>query len=182
MRLPLSSSLNSLADSEDGISKQLMIAGTNAEFNRISCCDFEDDSDGTRSPVTPTRRSLKSINFDPNVRVRFIRPRSNTLRSSFSDLSASFRCLDSPVAGDSTQLLKEASPQSDDEEFDRFYRTMDLHRCQIPTPPSRSRRFSLDQVHELNVDDIHSPRLGGRTRSVSCDDFVFQTMNIGGAP
>lgn len=182
MRLPLSSSLNSIADSEDGISKQLLIAGTNAEFNRISCCDYDDESELTHSPATPTRHSLKSINFDPQVRVRFIRPRSNTLRSSFSDLSSSFRCLDSPVAHDSTQLLKESSPQSDDEEFDKFYRTMEAHRCAIPTPPSRSRRLSFDQVHEMHLDGLHSPRLGGRTRSVSCDDFVFQTMNIGGAP
>jgi len=171
MLLPLSSSLPSIADSEDGIlSKQLMLADTNAEYNRIAFSQYDDYSDiSSPSPATTLREPLKTITFHPEVSVRFIRPRLNTARSSFSDFFGSFKCPDSPLCEDSTQTLKESSPHSGDEEFDRFYRTMESHNYQIPTPPARSRRLSFDDGL-----DIESRHRGNRPRSISCDDHFFQ--------
>ena len=175
MRLPLSSSLPSVGSSEDAsLARQLLLAGSNAEVNRISCIEF-DVSDIASSPELPSTTLRKVIDFNPNVKVRFIRGRSNTMHSSFSDLSSSWRHLDSPVAPDGFQQLKDCLPDSDDEEFDRFYRTMEYPNTRIPVGRNRGRRFSLD-----HSDDHEVPRTESRARSVSCDDFVFQSMKLGG--
>ena len=169
MRLPLSSSLPSVTDSEDGeISKHLLLADTNAEFNRIALSQYDNDSDNSStSSYSPEREPLRLINFHPEVRVRFIRPRSSTMRSSFSDIPGSFRCCDSPIGEDSKQLLRESSPQSDDEEFDRFYRTMQPV-C------GRSRGQSFEEATESP--SVHTVSGGNRRRSVSCDDLFFQSI------
>jgi hypothetical protein len=175
MRLPLSSSLPSVGSSEDGIlACQLLLAGANAEVNRISCFEF-DESDIRASPDTPAGRLKRTIDFNPTVAVRFFRGRSNTMNSSFSDLSSSWRHLDSPTAVDGVQQLKECLPDSDDEEFDRFYRTMEYPNVRIPLGTNRLRRLSLDQS-----EDYDPPSVAARARSVSCDDFVFQSMKLGG--
>ena len=175
MRLPLSSSLPSVGSSDDGaLARHLLLAGTNAEVNRISCGEFDNESDVLSSPRTPNPCFERVINFNPQVSVRFIRPRSNTIQSSLSDWSASMRYLDSPIAPDATQELKECCQDSDDDEFDRFYRTM-LNPPRLGVPFPHSRRFSLD-----NVDENAPSHESGRPRSVSCDDFVFQSMKLGG--
>jgi hypothetical protein len=174
MRLPLSSSLPSIGSSDDGgLSKQLLLAGTNAEFNRISCCEFNNDSDSSSSPQTFDSRANKSIIFNPQVAVRFIRARSNTTHSGPSDMSNSLRSVDSLVVLDSTLNLKEPDIDSDDEEFDRFYRTMRPSVCLFTPSQRRNRRYSLDERDE-------SPRMESRPRSVSCDELVFQSMKLGG--
>jgi hypothetical protein len=176
MRLPLSSSLPSVGSSDDGaLARQLLLAGTNAEVNRISCGEFDNESDVLSSPRTPNPRFEKLINFNPQVSVRFIRARSNTMHSSFSDLSGSLRYLDSPIAPDATQQLKECYQDSDDEEFDRFYRTMEYPPLRPQVCTNRARRLSLDHVDENTTSYV-----GSRARSVSCDDMVFQSMKLGG--
>jgi hypothetical protein len=169
MRLPLSSSLPSIADSDDGsLSRQLMLADTNAEYNRIAFNGYDNYTDISSPSPYSERDPLRSIDFHPQVKVRFIRARSNTMRSSFSDLMGSFMCSDSPVGADSTQMLKECSPHSDDEEFDRFYRTMQSPICSIPTQQSRSRRLSYDD-DSSNLEGTF--QVLQRPRSISCDNF-----------
>jgi hypothetical protein len=176
MRLPLSSSLPSVGSSDDGIlAKQLLLAGTNAEFNRASCSGI-DKSDTSSSPRTLSPHEFKAINFNPEVSVRFIRRYAKISNSGVSDAFGSFRSSDSPIAPDATQSLKDDYVDSEDEEFDRFYRSM-RPGLGISNPGSteRSRRFSLDQLEE-NLSD----RTGGRARSVSCDEYLFQSMKMGG--
>ena len=169
MRLPLSSSLPSIADSDDGsLSRQLMLADTNAEYNRIAFSGYDDFTDISSPSPNSEKDPMRSINFHPQVKVRFIRARSNTMRSSFSDLVGSIMCSDSPIGEDSTQMLKECSPQSDDEEFDRFYRTMQPPICSIPNPSSRVRRLSYDDDGGMFEGSL---QVLSRPRSISCDNF-----------
>lgn len=176
MRLPLSSSLPSVGSSDDGIlAKQLLLAGTNAEFNRASCSGI-DKWDTSSSPGTLSPRESKAIIFNPEVSVRFIRRHPNVPTSGVSDAFGSFRSSDSPIAPDATQSLKDDYVDSDDEEFDRFYRSMrpglDLSHG---SAGERTRRLSLDQYEE-----IFSHQTERRERSVSCDEYLFQSMKLGG--
>jgi hypothetical protein len=174
MRLPLSSSLPSVGSSDDGaLTSQLLLAGANAEVNRFSWGEF-DDSDLSASHRTTHAGLTRSINFNPKVAVRFIRSRSQTVFPSLSDISSSLRSFDSPVAADDIQALKDSLVDSDDEDFERFYRTMESSTAGITRPVNRPRRFSFESLDDLSVG------ASGRARSVSCDDYVFQSMKSGG--
>ena len=178
MQLPLSSSLPSITDSEDGLlTSHLMLADANAELNRMAYDDFDEYSDG--SPTTP-QAYHRIINFNPEVNVRFIRPRSGTMRSSFSDITGTIRSIDSPLHKDCKQSLKESSPLSDDdEEFDRFYKTMESKQS-LASPRSR-RRLSMDETiprykaHRFEAHFGHF--VGNRRRSLSCDNYFFQVSS-----
>ena len=175
MQLPLSSSINSQTDSEDGLlSQSLRLADSNAEINRFAFSHYDEYSDV--SPAS-SRAYLRSINFNPEVSVRFIRPRSNTMKSNLSDASvgSGTRFPESPIGRDAKQLLKESSPISDDEEFDRFYKTMRPMKL-FPTRIS-TRRLSMDDTPCIHEESPRNYR-ANRTRSISCDDNFFQTINF----
>ena len=168
MQLPLSSSLPSITDSEDGVlTSHLMMANANAEFNRMAYEDFDEYPDN--SPITP-QACGRLINFHPEVNVRFIRPRSGTQLSNVSDSSGTYRYLDSPVRPDCKQSLKESSPLSDDdEEFDRFFKTMEYrHSFGAHRTP---RRLSMDETFPRFP---HPYSNSNRQRSLSCDNYFFQ--------
>lgn len=117
------------------------------------------------------------------------------MRSNLSDVSITSvsRYGESPLAPDSKQRLKESSPHSDDDEFERFYNTMPqvrIYRGNITAHPVR--RLSLDGnvrggIQEMpsyyEDDDATSTSTPdehrySRTRSMSCDDFFFHNNTI----
>jgi len=165
-------------DEDEGhLSARLILAENNSEYNRIQCYDSDDLYEQSLSPTMPMSRNSRSINFNPEVSVRFIRARSNTILSNTSDVSGSFRLSTSPIPPDTKQILRECSPVSDDEEFDRFYRTMDSSTNCFPLILPGARRLSFDCYNG-------SPRLRsptGRHRSLSCDDMFFHSLTIGGS-
>ena len=187
MQLPVSSSPISATDSEDmSVARRLVLAGNNAEVNRFAFFQYDDLSETT--PIHAKTRT-KELQFNPVVNVRSIRPRSNTMRSNISDTSC---CTTSPRAPDYMVELNDCNPDSDDDEFDRFYKTM-------PSVDVLSmlgqRRASVDDV-SLKImtkagffgpaDSIYesdsafegiSPEQLLRPRSVSCDDFFFREHN-----
>jgi hypothetical protein len=189
MQLPISSSF---PDSEDSVlSHQLHLADANAELNRFGLSYGEAPS-YEYSPSC-VRANGKAIIFNPEVSVRFIRPRSNTMRSSVSDASVNSlnRYGESPLGPDSMQRLKESSPLSDDEEFERFYKTMPQvrvqasHSSELPVC-----RLSLDGLARndrmssyYEEDDVTATITPDenrytRTRSISRDEDFFQTNFI----
>ena len=165
MQLPLSSSVASISDSDDLLTNHLMLANANAEMNRVGYDAYEDYSDA--SPVTP-QAYQRVLQFNPEVTVRFIRPRSGTIMSSFSDICGTIRCADSPLQADCKQTLKESSPLSEeDDEFDRFYKTMECRGS------LNSRRFSMDEsipVYRSTSRLTPNFQHHNRQRSLSCDD------------
>ena len=95
-------------DEEEGhLSARLILAENNSEYNRIQCYDSDDPYDQSMSPTMPMSRNSRSINFNPEVSVRFIRARSNTILSNVSDVSGSFGLSTSPIPPDTKHLLRE---------------------------------------------------------------------------
>lgn len=188
MLLPVSSSPLSATDSEDRLlTKQLVLADTNAELNRFAFSHFDDQSE--TSPNGSHQR-LKSIQFNPEVNVRYIRPRSNTMRSTMSDASASSSGFPNSPRECKVEL-NDASPEdSDDDDFERFYKTMPPMDFSVIRDGRR--RASVDEfaiigtpslyTHETDTPDARESttvlRGPSRTRSVSCDDYFFQSTNI----
>jgi len=188
MQLPVSSSPVSATDSDDAsVARRLVLAGNNAEVNRFAFFQYDDLPETTAIHVKTRARELQ---FHPIVKVRGIRPRSNTMRSNVSDASC---CTTSPRAPDYMIELNDTNPDSDDDEFDRFYKTM-------PSVDVSSllgqRRASVDELSlklmtksgffgsgdsitesNLAVDELSTEPLL-RPRSVSCDDFFFRQHNL----
>jgi len=188
MQLPVSSSPISATDSEDvSVARRLVLAGNNAEVNRFAFFQYDDPSETT--PIH-TKTRTKELQFNPIVKVRSIRPRSNTMRSNVSDASC---CTTSPRAPDYMVELNDSNPDSDDDEFDRFYKTM-------PSVDVLSmmghRRASVDDVSlkwmttagffgstdSTNGSDSATDGMSAeqllRPRSVSCDDYFFRQHNF----
>lgn len=186
MQLPVSSSPVSVTDSEDAsVARRLVVASNNAEVNRFAF--FQSDEISETTPVNVKAHS-RELHFDPIVKVRAIRPRSNTMKSNISDLSVGSSCCTlSPRASDYLIELNDTNPDSEDDEFNRFYSTM-------PSVDILSvlgqRRTSLDdlvlrfgngsgffgQQESLN-EAVTTPDSTGhvtRARSVSCDDYFFR--------
>ncbi len=190
MQLPLSSSLS---ESEDGVLHQhLKLADSNAELNK---CIFYGLEVPYETSSTDLAACARGIYFNPEVSVRFIRPRSNTMRSNLSDVSiaSNNRYGESPLGPDSKQQLKESSPQSDDEEFEKFYKTMPqvrIYQGHLSNHPVR--RLSLDGDMRGGIEEMPSyyedddatststpdENRYSRTRSMSCDEFFFHTNSI----
>jgi hypothetical protein len=183
MQLPVTSSPISVTDSEDGLlSEHLVLASCNAEENRFTMSHYDDISEATPMNIQPR---IKSIHFNPEVDVRFIRPRSNTMRSTTSDVSGgSYTYPVSPIGEDGKMQLNDiSSPVSDDDEFEKFYRTMPRMNLEILT---KRRRSSIDEISLPSsytpplvytgddVDFYNSCDRVNRSRSVSCDDYFFR--------
>ena len=174
MLLPLSYSLPNNTDSDDGsIYAQLQLANTNAEYNRVQCFHSDDDYPETviRNPV---RVRCKGINFHPEVSVRYIPSRAKTANVGSGETSSYLMLNDSPVPPDSKLLLKECSPVSDDEDFNRFYRTMESNVACLPIIQARCRTFSLDCLNDYP----QSSPASRRPRSMSCDDLFLPALKL----
>jgi hypothetical protein len=190
MQLPASSSPVSVTDSEDAsVARRLIVASNNAEVNRFAFFQYDDISETTPVHVKTHTREL---HFDPIVKVRAIRPRSNTMKSNVSDLSVGSSCCPvSPRGSDYVIELNDTNPDSDDDEFNRFYNTMPS--VDIISVLGK-RRASVDDLSFIVADESGFFGLQGssnealttpdstthvaRPRSVSCDDYFFR-QNIG---
>lgn len=168
MRLPITPSHLSSQDLDDNaLDVHLLHAGANSECNRIQCIDFDDFRDGQVTPKPIGRSQLRSIKFHPEVSIRFIRARSNTIRSSISDNSSSHWSSSSPMPPDTKLLLREYSPVSDDEEFDRFYNAPESGFAFPSCLDPRLRSLSFDYLDEPRLIGLSSRR----RRSFSCDEL-----------
>jgi hypothetical protein len=189
MMLPVSSSPISASDSDDAsVARRLVLAGNNAEVNRFAFFQYDEPTETT--PIH-TKTRARELQFNPIVNVRAIRPRSYTLRSNISDVSmGSSCCAASPRAPDYQEDLNDTNPDSDDDEFDRFYKTMpsmdvlnigDRRRSSVDD-------FSLKLISHMGYVhsqesipesfDASSNEHSNRPRSISCDDFFFRQHNL----